>query len=196
MHVPTKSTDMPSAILKRGFTMLEVLVTLVILMFGLLGLAGLIVKGQKNAFDAYQQQFALSLANDMAEKIKANPAGVTTYTATSLSNMAGSSSWSASGAGRAAADLLDWHTTLRGAKEQLVTGSSSSNAGGILSARGCIELIGAIVEQTYRVSVAWEGKNSSAALPESQGTGITNSSACGNGLTHRRVVSLDVTLIS
>jgi type IV pilus assembly protein PilV len=59
----------------RGFTMIEILVTLVILMIGLLGIAGLMAQGQRSTFEAYQRQQALMLANDMAERIKANRAG-------------------------------------------------------------------------------------------------------------------------
>jgi len=58
----------------RGFTLIEVLVTLVILVFGMLGLAGLIVKGNRAAFEAYQRHQALSIANDMVERIKSNQA--------------------------------------------------------------------------------------------------------------------------
>ena len=67
--------------------MIEILVTLVILMIGLLGIAGLMAQGQRASFEAYQRQQALMLANDMAERIKANRAGVdatevaTTYVA-------------------------------------------------------------------------------------------------------------------
>ncbi|MPZ45108.1 MAG: type IV pilus modification protein PilV [Betaproteobacteria bacterium] len=70
-----------------GFTMIEVLVTLVILMIGLLGIAGLMAQGQRASFEAYQRQQALALANDMAERVKANRPGVdntavaTTYAA-------------------------------------------------------------------------------------------------------------------
>lgn len=62
--------------LKRpcGFTLIEVLVTLLILVFGLLGLAGLIVKGQRAGYEAYQRHQALTIANDLAERIKANQA--------------------------------------------------------------------------------------------------------------------------
>ncbi|MGH8639558.1 MAG: type IV pilus modification protein PilV, partial [Burkholderiales bacterium] len=59
-----------------GFTMIEVLVTLVILMIGLLGIAGLMAQGQRASFEAYQRQQALALANDMAERVKANRPGV------------------------------------------------------------------------------------------------------------------------
>ena len=56
----------------RGFTMIKVLVTLVIMMFGLLGFAGLILKGQKGSFEAYQRHQALILAIDMTEKVNTN----------------------------------------------------------------------------------------------------------------------------
>src|SRR5690606_15802942 len=71
----------------KGFTMIEILVTLVILMIGLLGIAGLMAQGQRASFEAYQRQQALALANDMAERVKANRPGVdntavtTTYAA-------------------------------------------------------------------------------------------------------------------
>ncbi len=58
----------------RGFTLIEVLVTLVILVFGMLGLAGLILKGNRAAFEAYQRHQAIAIANEMAERVKSNQA--------------------------------------------------------------------------------------------------------------------------
>lgn len=55
-----------------GFTLIEVLVSLAILVFGLLGLAGLIAKAHRATFEAYQRQQALSVASDIAERIRAN----------------------------------------------------------------------------------------------------------------------------
>ena len=56
--------------LKRGFTLIEVLVTLVILMFGLLGIAGLMAKGQRASFEAFQrqQESAANLYHNIAHK--------------------------------------------------------------------------------------------------------------------------------
>ena len=45
--------------MNRGFTLIEVLVTLVILTFGLLGIAGLMAKGQRASFEAFERQQAL-----------------------------------------------------------------------------------------------------------------------------------------
>lgn len=59
-----------------GFTLVEVLVSLAILVFGLLGLAGLISKAHRAAFEAYQRQQALAVASDIAERIRANQLSV------------------------------------------------------------------------------------------------------------------------
>ncbi|NEX60290.1 prepilin-type N-terminal cleavage/methylation domain-containing protein [Noviherbaspirillum galbum] len=58
---------------ERGITMIEVLVTIVILAFGMLGLAGLQNKVNIGMLEAYQRGQAVILLNDMAERIKAMP---------------------------------------------------------------------------------------------------------------------------
>lgn len=64
----------------RGFTLIEVMVTLVILLFGLLGLAGLIIKGHRAVYESYQRYQALTLGNELAERLKANQAMVASST--------------------------------------------------------------------------------------------------------------------
>ena len=50
---------------QTGFTMLEVLVTMVIVSFGLLGIAGIIANGLKNNQGSYARSQASWLANDI-----------------------------------------------------------------------------------------------------------------------------------
>lgn len=57
---------------QHGFTLLEVLVAIVILSFGLLGLAGLQAIGLKNNHSAYLRTQANTLANDIFERMRAN----------------------------------------------------------------------------------------------------------------------------
>ncbi len=58
---------------QAGFSLIEVLVTMVILMFGLLGIAGLLVSGVSNASGSEAMAKASQLAADMADRIRANP---------------------------------------------------------------------------------------------------------------------------
>ena len=65
----------PSPHRAAGFTLLEVLIAVVVLSIGLLGLAGLQTTGLRNNQDAYARTQATTLANDMADRIRANMAG-------------------------------------------------------------------------------------------------------------------------
>jgi len=55
-----------------GVTMLEVLVSLVILVFGLLGLIGMQAHTQVATFESYQRGQALILVQDMADRVSTN----------------------------------------------------------------------------------------------------------------------------
>ncbi len=55
-----------------GATMIEVLVTVVILSIGLLGMAGLQVRALKNAHGAHYRAQAAQYAYDMADRMRAN----------------------------------------------------------------------------------------------------------------------------
>jgi len=204
--------------LSRGFTLMEVLVTLVILLFGLLGIAGLMARGQRAAFEAYQRQQALALANDMAERIRVNQSQATVYTAgappdtpvgtggTTYNDLlhgsivdCGSGS-SCSAPNLAAYDLAMWEGLLQGYGERQATGDSL--IGGIIGARGCIEetanttgacpappaTTGTYFTRTLRVSVAWQG-NEDTAVPA---TSTCGQNSYGEGDKKRRLVSLDV----
>lgn len=60
----------------RGFSMIEVLITVVILAVGLLGLAGLQITGLSSGQNAYLRTVATQQAYDVADRMRANPAGV------------------------------------------------------------------------------------------------------------------------
>jgi type IV pilus assembly protein PilV len=58
-----------------GFTMLEVLIAIVVIAFGLLGVAGLQVLALKNNQSASYRLIATTLANDMIDRVKTNAVG-------------------------------------------------------------------------------------------------------------------------
>ena len=59
---------------QQGFSLIEVLVTVLILAFGLLGVAGLLVKGVSNAASSEAMTKASQLAGELADRMRANPA--------------------------------------------------------------------------------------------------------------------------
>ncbi|MES1999426.1 MAG: type IV pilus modification protein PilV [Pseudomonadota bacterium] len=61
---------------ENGFTLLEVLVAIVVLSLGLLGLAGLQAASLRNNQVAYYRSIATQQAQDIADRMRANMAGV------------------------------------------------------------------------------------------------------------------------
>lgn len=62
-----------------GFTLVEVLVSLVVLSVGLLGIAALYVESLRAGRMSLNQMSAVTLAADMADRIRANPAAGVAY---------------------------------------------------------------------------------------------------------------------
>jgi type IV pilus assembly protein PilV len=64
-----------------GFTLIEILITIVVVSIGLLGLAGLQISGLRANMGSEIRSKATLLANDMAERMRANPLAVHNRTA-------------------------------------------------------------------------------------------------------------------
>jgi type IV pilus assembly protein PilV len=64
----------------HGFTLIEVLVSVLILSTGLLGLVGLQTAGMRNVVGSYNRTQASHLASNMADRIRANMADITSAT--------------------------------------------------------------------------------------------------------------------
>jgi type IV pilus assembly protein PilV len=69
---------------QHGFSMIEILVSTVVLAVGLLGFASLQVNGLKNNQSAYYRSQATQLAYDIADRMRANPNSATDYLSTNL----------------------------------------------------------------------------------------------------------------
>ena len=61
----------------RGFSLLEVLISVIVLSFGVLGMVGLQAAALKSNRDARLQSEALGLARELAEIMRANPSVAT-----------------------------------------------------------------------------------------------------------------------
>ena len=67
---------MTSRAVQSGFTMLEVLISIMIISIGLLGLAGLQTVSLKGSQSAYYRSVATQLAYDMSDRMRGNLSGV------------------------------------------------------------------------------------------------------------------------
>lgn len=156
--------------------MIEVLVSLLVITFGLLGLAGLQTRMQQAEFESYQRSQALVLLYDMVDRINVNrataPCFVITTDPVAGINYLGTGAasppacgYSTSGNNTSADNAIaEWDNLLKGAAET----KGVNQAGAMIGARGCIsydsatELLdptGATLAGTgiYTVTVAWQG---------------------------------------
>lgn len=176
-----------------GFSMIEVLVTIVILAFGLLGLAGLQMRVQNSEMESYQRAQALVLLNSMVERINANRANAAAYvSATPLGTGDTQPSACTAVAMGVARDQCEWSNALKGSAETSGTG----NVGAMVGARGCITQIqaanpaaGICTPGVYEIAVAWQGLT---------GT-VVPAKTCAQGLygvddSQRRVISAQITV--
>jgi type IV pilus assembly protein PilV len=102
---------------QRGFTIVEALVTFLILSVGLLGMAGLQTKGLQMDQNAYQRSQAAMLGQDIADRMRVNTTSARTAAYDiSLGDDAQTGTNCVTGACSAAAmaefDLFQWKTSL------------------------------------------------------------------------------------
>jgi type IV pilus assembly protein PilV len=177
---------------QHGVTLIEVLVTIVILAFGLLGLAGLQSKLDLGMIESYQRAQAIVLLTNLAERVTANRANAANYVSADPlgtgDSQPGDCSTVAAGAAR---DLCEWSNALKGSSEV----KSSANVGAMTDARGCVTEIqapdpttGICTPGVYRITVAWQG------LHQTKEPSV----ACGNDLYgadgYRRAISTNVSV--
>lgn len=175
---------------QRGVTLIEVLVTVVVLAFGLLGIAAFQAKAQAGSIEAYQRAQAVVLLEDLQARMSGNPAQVADYVTTTPLGTGNALAACGSLAFGAARDKCEWSTALLGAAE---LNGDDVKVGAMIGARGCVaevqarsEAPGACRPGIYKLTVAWQGLHETRAP----------SHACGSGQygseTLRRAISVRV----
>lgn len=174
----------------HGFSLIEILVALVVLLIGLLGFASLLVHANKAELESYQRVQALILMQDIVDRINANrkavscyvtpnPTGGSDYVGTGYSGTPTCTAGSVEQQARAISDVQAWDALLKGASET----KASSNVGAMIGARGCVAFDSATNQ--YTVTVVWQGLSDTTAPPAAL--------TCGSGLygstAKRRAVS-------
>ena len=166
-----------------GFTLIEVLVTLVIVALGLLGLGALQVNTMNNSFETYQRALVTAIVEDMAARIRMNHRSALTgsYELALDSSPCSDDPLSLT---TVQADICAWKTQIDGGIE---VASESRRVGAPMGARGCIERLPSNGGGTWiRVSVAWVG-----ITPQSETAATCGADEMGDE-AYRRVVFRDV----
>ena len=106
----------PFASAQRGATLLEVLVAIVIIVFGLFGVAGLQSRVGLAEAEAFQRAQAVTLLQDMVSRMQANRRNAMSYvTPTPLGT--GQVTADCTALSGAARDLCEWNNSLLGSSE-------------------------------------------------------------------------------
>jgi type IV pilus assembly protein PilV len=123
----------------NGFTLLEVLISIIIISIGLLGMAGLQVTTLRNNNSSSMRTQATFLAEDMAERMRSNTVGVTAGNYATSPSCSCSIATGCTALDLAAYDLCDWGNSLDVASSNsglpLGTGSVTSLPNGIFRIR-------------------------------------------------------------
>ncbi len=184
---------LPRKAAQRGTSLIEILISVVILLLALLGAAGMMARSNQSEMESYQRVQALTMLQDMAARLNAYRQVATCYAVAGATTTAGTGGISAPtcSTGTAAqqatvtADLAAWNTALLGNAE--TTASGTVALGAMIGARGCIEAVDT-VNQIYRVTVAWQGlvQTVPSSLPCGSGSGNYGNDA------YRRAISTQV----
>ncbi|MDP2786661.1 MAG: type IV pilus modification protein PilV [Pseudomonadota bacterium] len=200
-----KPSRFPAKKYSLGTSLLEVLVSIVIVALGLLGLAGLQAKMQVADMDAYQRTQAILLLEDMASRALANKTNQSSYVPspafsnTTITTLGTGDSQVAdcttlSSPTRQQLDACEWSNSLKGAAETLGT----SKVGALIEARGCLQRTGDVLAGQRKqmvITVVWQGATPTVAPPAAVTCGLNAYNAsCPSGDDRcRRAVTTTIT---
>lgn len=181
---------LPRRAAQRGTTLIEVLVTMVILAFGLLGIAAFQAKAQVGSIESYQRAQAVVMLEDLQARMHTNTANATDYVTTDPLGTGDDQPDDCTDPAFSTAqrDLCEWSAMLKGTGEQ---NASDAKVGAMEGARGCISELqaadttaGVCLPAIYQLTVAWQGRHPTIAPAQ----------ACGKDLygtdTNRRAISV------
>ena len=124
----------------RGFTLIEVLVALVVMSVGMLGIAGLYVTSMQAGRTSLFHHYAVTLAGDVADRIRANPRAAAAYAGVGANNNCVSGGVDCTPAEMAANDIFLWDQQ---AVDTLPTGTVT------------VVFDNGVAPPTYQITIAW-----------------------------------------
>ncbi len=131
----------------KGFSLVEVLIALIIMSVGMLGIAGLYVQSMQAGRTSMLRHHAVTLAGDIADRIRANPIAGAAYTATpgQDNNCVGTGA-TCDSAQMAAHDIFLWRAQANDFLPPMVDGTEQV----------IIALDAAAVPPTFTITVRWD----------------------------------------
>ena len=168
---------------QHGTTLIEVVITMVILSVGLLGLAGLQARLQVSEMESYQRAQALILLEDIASRITTNRSAAASYV--TGSPLGAGMTCPTATSSMQNVDAKEWCNALQGAAET----SGTSKVGAMIGARGCVA---SVIANEYIVTVAWQGMSPISAPPSSVTCGLNsyNGGACTGDRCRRAITTI------
>lgn len=151
----------------RGFSLIEVLVSILILAIGLLGLAGLQAKANEIEMEAYQRSVALALVQDMASRIAAGRQYAKAFATGAVYGIGDKEPTDCAGKTGAERHICEWSNSMKGAAESRKESDGITRSiGAPIGMRGCILAIAdptpnALAE--YFVVGVWQGLTPTAS---------------------------------
>ncbi len=124
----------------QGFTLVEVLIALVIMSVGMLGIAGLYVHSMQAGRTSMFRHHAVTLAGDVADRIRANPRAIGTYALGPVDNSCVDGGLDCTRDEMAQNDIFVWNQQ---AQDTLPAGQV------------IIVFNGGVVPPTYQITIQW-----------------------------------------
>lgn len=163
---------------QRGFNLIEVMVSVMVMSFGLLGMAGTQITAKRMGHEAVQRTTASNLALEIVERMRANPQALVNYASTGLGggtitaepspDCSDNGSDICTAAQLAAHDLWEMEQAIDGASAVREVSGSDVSVGGLIEPTACVTVASGAVT----VAVAWKGY---------QALSNPTSHACGAG---------------
>ncbi len=182
---------------QRGVTLVEVLVTLLLLVTATAATASLLLSSKRSAIDAIQRSVASQLIADLAERMRNNPTARDLYY--SPTGGFGGSQLPASSctvvnhcsaATLAQSDIAVWESMLDGSTERKTIDGEERDVGGLVNGRGCVSGPSGGGVGLYTIAIAWRG---GSKMENSTASDCGNSSGLyGTNNEYRRVIVVTV----
>lgn len=181
---------------QTGFSMIEVLITVFVVAIGMLGIAALQFMSKRSNFEAVQRTTATLLANDIIERMRANPGQLPDYAGDAsnpITPLGGPTATRVRGTDCSTTactpfdlsqyDLWEWETELNGLSAQ--DDASGNATGGLVAPTACITttVAAGMADSSgmYTVAIAWRGGTQMSNPVGPAGSPIAAAYQCGQG---------------